>query len=174
MTAQLKQLIYYHLDTESLENAEFLASRLHAIEPRNPDSSHLLALAYLRLHRYKAAYDTAQRYGANGRHLGCAYTFALASRELERYQDGILALDKSKSLWAGRNHWNKHSETTRRHLPDAAAVYNLLGKLWRGYGDLRKAGDCLIEAHKANAFVWDAFQGLCDISKSLLEMSATD
>lgn len=28
---------------------------------------------------------------------------------------------------------------------------------------MRRAGDCYIEAHKGNPFVWDAFQGLCDI-----------
>lgn len=165
--AQLKQLIYYHLDNESLDNANFLAGRLHAVEPRNPDASHLLALTHLRLRRFKAAFDLSQKYGANGRHLGCAYVFALACQELGRYSEGISALEKAKATWNGRSYWNKHSETTRRHLPDSAAVCNLLAKLWRGHGDLRKAGDYYIEAHKANPFVWDAFQGLCDIGTQM-------
>lgn len=56
-----------------------------------------------------------------------------------------------------------HTEASRRHTPDAAAVNGLLGRLWRGHGDSRRAGDCYIESHKANPFMWEAFQGLCDI-----------
>jgi len=103
--SQLKQLIYYHLDNESLDNANFLAGRLHAIDPRNPDSAHLLALTYHRLRRPKAAYDFAYKYGAGGKHLGCAFVFALACHDLAKYEDGINALDRARSLWTGRNHW---------------------------------------------------------------------
>ncbi|KAF2768317.1 TPR-like protein [Teratosphaeria nubilosa] len=165
--SQLHQLIFYHIDNELLDTANFLAGRLHALEPRNPDSSHLLALTYFRQRRYKAAYDFAQKYGASGRHLGCAYIFAQACLELRRYTEGTAALEKAKSSWAGRLNWKKHSETTRRHLPDAPAVYTLMAKLWRGHGDWQKAGDCYIEAHKANPFTWDAFEGLCRIGADL-------
>ena len=54
-----------------------------------------------------------------------------------------------------------HSETTRRHLPDAASVYCLMGKLWVGYGYVDQAIDCYVEAVKLNPFMWDAFLGLC-------------
>lgn len=165
--SQLRQLIFYHMDNDFLDNANFLAGRLHALEPRNPDSSHLLALTYLRSRRFKAAYDSAQKYGANGRHLGCAYVFAQSCLELGRYLDGTAALDKAKSLWQGRSNWNKHSETSRRHLPDAAAVQTLLGKLWRAHGDARKAGDSYIDAHKANPFIWESFEGLCKLGAEL-------
>lgn len=161
--SQLRQLIFYYIDNDFLDNANFLAGRLHALEPRNPDSSHLLALTYLRLRRHKAAFDYSQKYGANGRHLGCAYVFALACLELGRNQEGALALEKAKALWVGKSHWNKHSETSRRHLPDAAAAHALQAKLWRAHGDLPKAGDAYVEAHKANPFIWDAFEGLCKI-----------
>ena len=165
--SQLRQLIFYNLDNDLLDNANFLAGRLHALEPRNPDCSHLLALTYLRLRRCKAAFDFSQKYGANGRHLGCAYVFAQASLQLGRNTDGITALEKAKSLWSGKSNWNKHSETTRRHLPDAAAVSTLLGRLWQAHGDLKKAGDCFIETHKANPFIWDAFEGLCKVGADL-------
>lgn len=161
--SQLRQLIFYNLDNDLLDNANFLAGRLHALEPRNPDSSHLFALTYLRLRRFKAAFDFSQRYGANGRHLGCAYVFAQACSHLSRNTEGIAALEKAKGLWSGRSNWNKHSDTSRRHLPDAAAVNTLLGRLWQAHGDLRKAGDCFIETHKANPFIWDAFEGLCKV-----------
>ncbi|KAF4547403.1 Tetratricopeptide repeat-like protein [Elsinoe fawcettii] len=163
MAAQLRQLVFYHVDNESLDNANFLAGRLVALDPRNADSLHLLALTYLRLRRYKAANDLSAKFGANGKHLGCAYVFALSCEALEEYQDGVAALEKSKALWMGLNHWNKHSETTRKHLPDAGMVWNLLAKLWRGHGDLHKAGECFIEAHKLNSLTWDSFTGLCDI-----------
>lgn len=165
--SQLRQQIFYHIDNDLLDTANFLSGRLHALEPRNPDSSHLLALTYFRLRRFKAAYDFSQKYGANGRHLGCAYVFAQSCLCLGRHTDGTTALEKAKSLWHERNSWNKHSETSRRHLPDAAAVYTLLGKLWQAHGDQKKAGDCYIEAHKANQFIWDAFEGLCKVGADL-------
>lgn len=57
---------------------------------------------------------------------------------------------------------DKHSETQRQHLPDAAAVYCLQGKLWHAHKDLTKAVDCYVEALKLNPFMWDAFLGLCE------------
>ncbi|KAK4502525.1 hypothetical protein PRZ48_005950 [Zasmidium cellare] len=165
--SQLRQLIYYHLDNDMLDNASFLAQRLHALEPRNADAQHLLALTYLRARRPKAAYDFSHKSGASGRHLGCAYVFAQACFDLERYSEGSAALEACRKLWMGKNDWNKHSETSRRHLPDAPAVLTLLGRLYRAHGELRKAGDCFIEAHKQNAFVWDAFEGLCKIGADL-------
>lgn len=88
--------------------------------------------------------------------------FAQACLGLERLTDGIGALDRARGLWGGRNHWNKHSENSRRHLPDAAAVNCLLGKLWRAHGDMKKAVDCYVEALKLNPFMWDAYLDLCD------------
>jgi len=57
---------------------------------------------------------------------------------------------------------DKHSEGSRRHLPDAAAVYCLLGKLWQARDEVKKAVDYYVEALKLNPFMWDAFLGLCD------------
>ncbi|KAF1840199.1 nuclear protein bima [Cucurbitaria berberidis CBS 394.84] len=163
VNAQLRQLIYYHLDNSFLENALFLAGRLHALEPRNPDAAHLLALCNLRLGRYKAAFDCSRSKGVHSQHLGCAYVFAQACLGLERYDAGAQALEKVRGLWAGRNHWSKHSETSRRHIPDAAACYCMLGKLYAAHGDTKKAIDYYVEALKINSFMWDAFTGLCDI-----------
>ncbi|KAF1941868.1 TPR-like protein [Clathrospora elynae] len=163
VTVQLRQLIHYHLDNGFVENALFLAGRLHAFEPRNPDAAHLLALCNLRLGRYKAAFEHARAKGVHSQHLGCAYVFAQACLGLERYDVGAQALEKVRNLWAGRNHWNKHSETSRRHMPDAAACYCMLGKLHAAHGDTKKAIDFYVEALKINSFMWDAFTGLCDI-----------
>ena len=161
--AQLRQLVHYHLDNGLLENALFFAGRLHALEPRNPDAAHLVALSNLRLGRHKAAFDAARAKGVHTQHLGCAYVFAQACLALERYDAGAQTLEKVRGLWAGRNHWNQHSETSRRHVPDAAACYCMLGKLYAAYGDAKKAIDYYVEALKINSFMWDAFTGLCDV-----------
>ncbi|PPJ53991.1 hypothetical protein CBER1_02935 [Cercospora berteroae] len=165
--SQLKQLIYYQLDNDLLDNANFLAGRLHALEPRNPDAAHLLALTYYRSCRYKAAFDFATKFGSTGRHLGCAYVFAQSSLHLGRYSEGVTALEKSRAQWTGRNDWQKHSETSRRHTPDAPAVLTLLGHLHRANANYVKAGDAYLEAHQLNAFTWDAFDGLCKIGADL-------
>ncbi|KAF1973941.1 TPR-like protein [Bimuria novae-zelandiae CBS 107.79] len=161
--AQLRHLVYYHLDNGMLENALFFAGRLHAHEPRNGDAAHLLALCNIRLGRYKAAFDYARPRAQQPQHLGCAYVFAQACLGLERYDVGAQALEKARGLWAGRNHWNKHSDTSRRHVPDAAACYCLLGKLYGAHGDTKKAIEYYVESLKLNPFMWDAFTGLCDI-----------
>jgi anaphase-promoting complex subunit 3 len=108
VNAQLRHLVHYHLDNGFLENALFFASRLHALEPRNGDATHLLALCNLRLGRYKAAFDYAKPKGHQPPHLGCAYVFAQACLDLELYEAGIQALEKTRGLWTGRSHWSKH------------------------------------------------------------------
>lgn len=108
---QLRQLIYYHLDNDMLPNARFFAGRLHALDSKDSkgDSAHLLALCHLRLGDVKAAYEASRDRVFSGRtpHLGCAYVFAKACVALERYSEGITALERSKSQWAGRNHWSE-------------------------------------------------------------------
>ncbi|KAF2677477.1 TPR-like protein [Lentithecium fluviatile CBS 122367] len=163
VNAQLRHLVHYHLDNGLLENALFFASRLHALEPRNGDAAHLLALCNLRLGRYKAAFEYAKPMGHQPPHLGCAYVFAQACLGLEQFDVGIQALEKTRGLWKGRSHWNKHSDTSRRHVPDAAAVYCLLGKLYSGHGDTKKALSLYVETLSLNPFMWDAFTALCDM-----------
>ena len=163
VAAQLRQLIFYHLDNDFLDNALFMAERFQALEPRNPDAAHLLSLCNLRLRRYKAAYDYSLKHGNSGKHLGCSYVLAQACLALKLYSEGIIALQKVRHLRGGDSNWSKHSESTRRHLPDAAAVYCLTGKLYHGRRDLDKATDCFVDALKLNPFMWDAFTGLCDM-----------
>ncbi|KAJ6062379.1 uncharacterized protein N7446_006499 [Penicillium canescens] len=162
VASQLRHLIYYQLDNNLIRNALFLAGRLHAFEPRSYEAQYLLALCHLHNGEVKAAFDCSQPSGSLGLHAGCAYVFAQTCLDLEKYLDGITALDRSKHLWATKNHWNKHSETQRQHLPDAAAVFCLQGKLWHAHKDLNKAVDCYVEALKLNPFMWDAFLGLCE------------
>ncbi|KAF1988730.1 putative 20S cyclosome subunit [Aulographum hederae CBS 113979] len=160
--SQLRMLIYYNLDNNLHQNALFFAGRLHALEPQNPDAVHLLSLCHLRLGEARAAFDYSKEKAMKGGHLGCSYVFAQACLDLQRYSEGIAALEKSRKIWSSKNNFNKHSETSRRHLPDASVVYSTMGKLWRAQGDLKKAAECQAEALKLNPFMWDAFTGLCD------------
>ncbi|QIW96086.1 hypothetical protein AMS68_001604 [Peltaster fructicola] len=165
--SQLRNLIYYHIDNDLFDTANFLAGRLHALDPKSPDAAHLLATTYLRLHRHKPAYDAAVKHGANGKHLGCAYVFALACLQLDKHLEGIQALERSKPIWHGKSNWAKHGESSRQHQPDAVAVQTLLAKLWHAHGDLKRAGEYYVEVHKASPFTWEAFDGLCKIGADL-------
>ena len=108
--SQLRQLIYYHLDGNLLRNALFLAGRLHAYEPRSSEAAYLLALCHLRLGQLKAAYDSSRNSGSRGTHLGCSYVFAQACLGLERYVEGVTAIERSKGLWSTRNSWGRSNE----------------------------------------------------------------
>jgi len=164
---QLRQMVYYHLDNNLTQNALFIAGRLHALEPKNPDAVHLLALCHFRLGQLKAAYDYSKEKALKGAHLGCAYVFAQACLGLERYQDGITALDRARASWSTKRHLGKHSECSRRHVPDAAAVNCLLGKLLRAQGKGEKSAEAYADALRLNPFMWDAFTDLCNSGATL-------
>lgn len=174
-TAQLRRLIYYNLDNDFLQNALFLAGRLHGLDAKSADTIHLVALCHLKLGHFRAAYDyskdtrlrssTSSSSGSASATLGCAYVFAQACLALGRYSEGISALERCRGVWISKNHWNKHSETERRPGPDAPAVCNLLGKLCRANGEEKKAAEYFAESLKGNPFMWDAFIDLSDAGK---------
>ncbi|MCJ1312818.1 anaphase-promoting complex subunit cdc27 [Agyrium rufum] len=165
--SQLRQLIHYNLDCDSLKNASFLAGRLCALESKSPEAAYLQALCYYRLGQFRAAYDTTKSYSSKGNHLGCTYVFAQSCLALEKELEGIIALDRCKPLWVNRSNWNKHSDTRRQFLPDAAAVYALMGKLWQAHNDPTQAIECFAESLERNPFMWDSFQGLCDLGANV-------
>lgn len=161
--AQLRQLIYYHIDNNLLTNALFFAERLLAYSHREAESAYLVALCHLRLGDEASAYEYSKSQGHRGTHLGCAYVFAQACLALDRHKDGIVALEKSRGQWGGKNSFGKHTQTTRQPYPDAAAITCLLGKLYFAYENKQKAISCFEEALKLNPFMWDAFTTLCDM-----------
>ena len=103
LSAQLRQLIYYQLDNNLLQDALFLASRLHALDFRNQDSIHLLALCHQRLGQHKAVYDYAKSAAVRGSHLGCSYIFAQSCLAVGKLNDGIHALERARPLWDGKD-----------------------------------------------------------------------
>lgn len=167
ITNHLRQQIYYQIDNNNIKNALFLSERLVACDHRPLDSQYLLAQCHLRLGDLKSAYEYSKPGGSRGAHLGCAYVFAEASLSLERYKDGIHALEKSRGHWHGRNGFGGASQNSRQALPDAAAVNCLLGKLYHGYDDKKKAISYLEAALKLNPFMWDAFTTLCDMGANV-------
>ena len=167
IASQLRQLIYYHLDNNLLKNALFLSQRLVAYEPRSAEAAYLLSLCQYQSGFVKGAWDSSRQFGQRGSHLGCAYVFAQACLELGRYADGIASIEKSRNLWRDRNSWNLHSESRRQHLPDAAAVLCLKGKLFKAHKNEDQAVECWAMALKLNPFMLDAFNGLCDAGARL-------
>ena len=165
--SQLKQLIYFHLDNNLLKNALFFAERLAAFDSRSSESAYLLSLCHLRLGDSSSAYEFSRPATAKGSHLGCVYVFAQACLEIEKYKDGILALERNKGLWIGKSSFGKHTERRREPHPDASIVSCLLGKLYHGHGDQKKAISNFEEALKLNPFMWDAFTQLCDMGTRL-------
>ncbi|KAG0647652.1 bimA [Hyphodiscus hymeniophilus] len=166
VTSQLRQLIYYHIDNSLLKNALFFSERLCALD-RSSESSYLLALCHFRLGDKQSAYEYSKPTGLRGTHLGCAYVFAQACLALQKWKEGITALEKSRGLWGGKNNFGKHTHSSRHPYPDAAAVTCLLGKLYYGYDDKNKAISNFEVALKLNPFMWDAFTSLCDIGTPL-------
>ncbi|KAI0128408.1 hypothetical protein BJ170DRAFT_682202 [Xylariales sp. AK1849] len=163
ITGQLRQLVHYHLDNISYDNALFFAERLAAHDPRSSESAYLLAFSHFRLGDYRSAYEVGKAAGYRGVHLGCAYIFAQTCMVLERYKDGITALEKSRGLWSNKFSFGKHSLSVRSPNPDSASVSCLLGRLYRAYDDKKKAIVCFEESLKTNPFMWDAFTALCDM-----------
>jgi tetratricopeptide (TPR) repeat protein len=146
----LRTAIYSSLDNGFVDNAVFLCGLLQ------PEDAHLKAHCLLQAGQYKAAYDAAKRHSS----LGCVYVFARACLGLERFSEGAHALEKARIYWEGRG--QKQIES-KRFIPDASACYALVGQLWAGHGDSKRAMESFIEALKLNPLMWDAFTGLCDL-----------
>ncbi|KAG9243082.1 hypothetical protein BJ878DRAFT_136488 [Calycina marina] len=167
VSVQLKQLIHYHIDNNLTKNALFFAERLAACEPKSSESAYLLSLCHLRLGDYASAYEYSKQAQMKGSHLGCIYVHAQACMEVEKHKEGIITLERSRGLWTGKSSSGKHNDRRREPQPDGSAVNCLLGKLYRGYGDQKKAISCFEEALQQNPFMWDAFTILCDMGTRL-------
>lgn len=163
LVTQLRQLVQYHIDSDLLSNALFFAERLLAYDPKSSESSYLLALCHLRLGDNASAYEYSKLVAGKASHLGCSYVFAQACLKLQKHKEGIVALEKCRSLWAGVNNFGKHTSTTRQPYADGAAVACLAGKLNESYGNKAAAIGFYEEALKSNPFMWDAFTNLCDM-----------
>lgn len=159
----LRHVIYQHLDNSDYSNALFFSERYVAQDPKSTEAAYLVALSHLRLRDFRSAYDLSKPYGYRGIHLGCVWVFAQACLSLERYKDGITAMEKSRPSWTSKNTGGKHTASPRSATPDTASMLCLLARLCRGHDDKKKAISCFEEALKLNPFMWDAFTALCDM-----------
>ncbi len=142
IVSQLRSQIYYHLDNNLVRNALFLAGRFASYEPRSPEAAYLLSLCQLQSGQVKGAWETTRVHASRATHLGCCYIYGQASLELGRYVEGITALERARPLWVNKSSWGQHTESKRQHLPDAAAVYALQGKLFQAHKDIGDRGRC--------------------------------
>lgn len=169
MDDQLR-LVYRYLDADLSDNALFLASILHALDPENDTWAHLKSLACLRLGQYGLARQYSCENGLTGDHLGCSYVFALASLSQGNYLEGISALERAKPHWQLRDRDAASLlapvPLTQRFWPDRPAVNCLLAKLHRYNKDNKKAANHFTEALESDPLMWDALTNLYDIGTS--------
>ncbi|QSL65689.1 hypothetical protein MERGE_003002 [Pneumocystis wakefieldiae] len=160
---QFREIIWYSLDNGLLSNATFIAERLYVYDTSNADAKHLFSLCLLRSGRYLTVL-----YMTEGvKHVGCAYIYALACLQLGKCKQGIAALEAVSSQWTKSNSMYQHDDLYRSHLPDAAAIFCLLGHLSKKCGMMKKATDYYICSVKLNPFLWEAFDGLCALGCNL-------
>ncbi|CAG9949233.1 unnamed protein product [Clonostachys rosea f. rosea IK726] len=176
MDDQLR-LVYRCLDADLSDNALFLASVLHVLDPENGTWAHLKSLACLRLGQYGLARQYSCENGLTGEHLGCSYVFALASLSQGNYLEGISALERAKPHWQLRNRDASAplapDPLTQRFWPDRPAVNCLLAKLHRYNKDNKNAAIHFTEALELDPLMWDALTNLCDIVRDRQKPAAT-
>jgi len=167
-----RQIIWYSLDNNLLDNAVFVAERLFALDNDDQDSRHLLGLSMFRAGRIFSSYSMTR----GSTHLGCAFVFAQACKRLEKYSEGLSAIElvarQIPQKWSACNHLannvidlDDHADNTRNHLPDLGAMLCLAGHLHKGAGDNKRAMDSYIEALRTNPYLWEAFDGLIELGK---------
>ncbi|KAG5437848.1 hypothetical protein PCANB_000563 [Pneumocystis canis] len=157
---QFREIIWYSLDNGLLSNATFIAERLYGYDTNNAEAKHIFSHCLLRLGKYLTVL-----YMTEGvKHVGCAYTYAQACLQLGKCKQGIAALEAISSQWTKKD---QHDDLYRCHLPDASAIFCLLGHLSKKGGMIKKATDYYICSVKLNPFLWEAFEGLCTLGCNL-------
>lgn len=152
----MEQAILYSLDNGFVDSAVFLSEQLHHTDTSNDNSRFLHGLCLYRATEVNKAHLTTQA----TRHLGCAYIYARTCLALKKYRAGVAALMAVQQSWTGTSNFYDHTESTRRLLPDAAAVSCLLGHLYKEEDEVKRAIECYVSAVRANPYLWEAFEGL--------------
>lgn len=158
-TELMEQALLYSLDNGFLQSAVFLSEQLYHTDTANQNSRFLHGLCCLRSGQVGKAHDLTHGI----RHLGCAYIYAQTCLSLNKYKAGIMALLSVQSSWTSTSHFYSHTESTRRLLPDGAAVACVLGHLYKQNDDIKKAIENYVLAVKRNPYLWEAFEGLLSL-----------
>lgn len=162
---KLRSIVIYSLDNDSLSSAEFAAEKLLA-ETGSDDhgSIHLYALVLFKKNRIKTAFNLT----ANIQHPGCSYVFAQAALALSLGQEGIYSLLSTQHLWDSLpDSLSTNYEFERKLIPDPAAFYCLLGKLYHLMGDNKESAINHSKALKRNPFIWESFEELNKIGANV-------
>lgn len=159
----MEQAVLYCLDNGFLDSAVFHAEQLHHTDTANHNSRFLYGLCCIRAGQIAKAHNLTQAV----RHLGCAYIYAQTCLSLRLYKDGVLALLSVQSSWTSTSHFYNHTESTRRLLPDGAAVSCLLGHLHKSNDEIKKAIECYVQAVEGNPYLWEAFEGLLSLGAEI-------
>lgn len=105
VVAQFRALIWHSLDNGLVDSALFTAERLHAYDPKSPDSVHLLGLCLLRDGQYQQAENLTKGWL---RHIGCAYVYAQACLKIGgKEMSGIKAIEDCKTKWVTNASWSE-------------------------------------------------------------------
>lgn len=155
----MEQAVLYSLDNGFLSSAVFLSEQLHHSDTSNDNSRFLHSLCLIRAGEISKAHHLTKAV----KHLGCAYIYAQTCLTLKTYKAGILALQSVQSSWSSTSHFYNHTESTRRLLPDGAAVSCLLGHLYKKNDEIKKAIEHYVHAVRGNPYLWEAFQGLLSL-----------
>lgn len=148
-----RDLIFYSLENDFLDTAEFTAERLLASNSDSSDVHYLYALVLFKSRRFKAAYNVSGKYSASN--VGCAYIFAKSCLELNQESDGINA------LMITIDEWKAISKPKEMFAPDANAFYMVLAKLYAQTNDIQNSSIHYANVLKSNPFIFEAFEQLC-------------
>eukprot|EP00040_Diaphanoeca_grandis_P018687 m.98309 g.98309 ORF g.98309 m.98309 type:complete len:737 (-) comp27050_c1_seq1:33-2243(-) len=146
----LKQAVEHSLQWYNYDNAIFLAERLVG-EERNDETLLVLATAHFRAGRYSNAYSILNAQKSPS----CRFLFARCCLELDRLQEGELAL--TGELFPGAS-----TDITGFHETQGAA-YALLGQICEKAHRTEQAITCYKKSLDENCFMWSSFESLCKL-----------
>lgn len=188
VSATLSNAIWHALDQNLLTTALFTAERLYQEDFHNADSLHLVSLTHYRAGEYHKAAEifTAATSDTNpsasspeslagshssktspsvASHPGCLYIYALACLALGEYSKGVVALERSSSVWKNletKSIPNASTATSARLvLPTAAMIHTALGHLYRAVDADVKAIKSYAMAIRLDPLLWEATEALC-------------
>ncbi|KAI3404028.2 CDC27 [Candida oxycetoniae] len=127
------------------------------------DSIYLYCLSLYRQNKYKSCYRKLVEVHNNLtplHHLGCSYLYARCCLYLKKFKDGIAQLLKVKNLYDKEVKYSieERFEYKRSIVPDASAVYHLLGDLYSATNDIKNSTLSYTQCLRLNQFDFEAFQ----------------
>jgi anaphase-promoting complex subunit 3 len=146
--ALLSTAIKKALQALSYENAQFLAERLHAMEPTKPEYNYLLAKTHYLQGNIKFAHSLVD--GISDDQF-CVLLYANCCLELGLISQG----ESTLRSWIEKNSHIKSYELSN--------AYCLLGKLNRRVGRLEEARKALLSCIDIDPLNWIAFKILAEI-----------